>query len=159
MTSNQVAVKMIFDRWNSMMKNFNESLNAMTDEQLEHEIAPGRNRGIYLLGHLAAVHDAMIPLLGFGDKMLPELEEPFLKSADKTVADLPSAQELRNAWSRVNDALNQRFESMQPDDWFQRHTAVSEEDFAKEPYRNKLNIILTRANHLGYHHGQFILIR
>jgi hypothetical protein len=101
----------------------------------------------------------MIPLLGFGDKMLPELEEPFLKSADKTVADLPSAQELRNAWSRVNDALNQRFESMQPDDWFQRHTAVSEEDFAKEPYRNKLNIILIRANHLGYHHGQFILIR
>jgi hypothetical protein len=159
MTSNQVIVKMIFDRWYALIKNFNASLEALSDEQLEHEIAPGRNRGIYLLGHLAAVHDAMIPLLGMGDKMQPELEEPFLKSPDKAVGNLPSAKELRDAWNSVNDTLRQKFEAMQPEDWFERHTAVSAEDFEKEPHRNKLNIILTRSTHLAYHHGQFILIR
>ena len=64
MTSNQVIVKMNFDRWYALVRNFNASLEALTDDQVEHEIAPGRNRRIYLLGHLAAVHDAMIPMLG-----------------------------------------------------------------------------------------------
>ena len=159
MTSNQVTVKMIFDRWDSLIKAFNTSLEALTDEQLEHEISPGRNRGIYLLGHLAAVHDDMIRLLGFGEKMFPELAEPFLTSPDKVIDNLPPAEQLRQAWYKVNEALNQKVQTMQADAWFERHTAVSAEDFEKEPHRNKLNIMLTRTTHLAYHHGQFILIK
>lgn len=159
MTSNEIIVKMVFDRWHSLIKNFNTSLEALSDEQLQNEIAPGRNRGIYLLGHLAAVHDDMIRLLDFGDKLYPGLFDPFIKSPDKAVSNIPSAKELRDAWNKVNDTLNQKFEAMQADDWFQKHTAVSEEDFAKEPHRNKFNIILTRTTHLAYHHGQFILIK
>jgi hypothetical protein len=158
-TTNQTIVKMVFDRWHSLIKAFNASINALTDEQLQHEIAPGRNRGIYLLGHMAAVHDAMIPLLGFGDKLFPELAEPFITSPDKAVADLPPASELRAAWNKVNEFLHARFEGMGPDEWFERHTAVSAEDFEKEPHRNKLNIIFTRTTHMAYHHGQFILIK
>ena len=159
MTSNQVTVKMIFDRWDSLIKAFNTSLEALTDEQLEHEISPGRNRGIYLLGHLAAVHDDMIRLLGFGEKMFPELAEPFLTSPDKAIDNLPPAEQLRDAWYKVNEALNQKVKTMQADAWFERHTAVSAEDFEKEPHRNRLNIMLTRPTHLAYHHGQFILIK
>ncbi len=159
MTSNQVIVKMVFDRWYSLIKAFNTSLDALTDEQLAHEISPGRNRGIYLLGHLTAVHDAMMPLLGLGDVLYPELAEPFLKSADKAVATLPPATELRAAWNKVNNILDEQFAGMQAEDWFLGHTAVSAEDFTKEPHRNKLNIILTRTTHLAYHHGQFILIK
>ena len=158
-TSAQTIVKMVFDRWHSLVKAFNTSLEALSDEQLEHEISPGRNRGIYLLGHIAAVHDAMIPLLGFGDKVFPELAEPFITSPDKAVAYLPSAEELRAAWYKVNDALHHRFAGMRAEEWFERHTAVSDEDFEHEPHRNKLNIILTRTTHMAYHHGQFILIK
>jgi len=159
MDQNQAMVKMVFDRWNALIKNFSTSLDALTDEQLQHEIAPGRNRGIYLLGHLIAVHDDLTRLLGFGDKLYPELVKPFLESQDKTIAEIPSAKELRAAWSTMNETLNQHFDKMQTNDWFQKHTAVSDEDFAKEPHRNKLNIMLTRGSHLAYHHGQFILIK
>jgi hypothetical protein len=31
------------------------------------EVAPGKNRLIYLWGHLTAVHDAMLPLLVWGN--------------------------------------------------------------------------------------------
>jgi hypothetical protein len=48
---------------------------------------------------------------------------------------------------------------MKPDDWFAKHTAVSAEDFAKEPFRNKLNIIVTRTTHLQYHIGQLQLLK
>jgi hypothetical protein len=43
--------------------------------------------------------------------------------------------------------------------WFERHTSVSEEDFLKEPHRNKLNVLLNRTNHQSYHFGQMILLQ
>lgn len=159
MDTNQVMVKMVLDRWFALINNFETTLNTLTDEQLQNEIAPGRNRGIYLLGHMVAVHDDMLRLLDFGPKMYPHLFEPFVKSPDKAVADILSAKELRANWTELNNYLTQKINSLQPGDWFQPHTAVTVEDFEKEPHRNKLNIMLTRCTHLAYHHGQFILIK
>jgi hypothetical protein len=87
---------------------------------------PGRNRGIYLLGHLVAVHDDMIRLLDFGEKVYPEFFETFIKSPDKSVAEIPSAKELRSAWNTMNETLNSNFDKMQTGDWFAKHTAVSD---------------------------------
>ena len=42
-------------------------------------------------------------------------------------------------------------------DWVQRHSAVSEEDFAKDASRNRFSILLSRTNHLSYHLGQAVL--
>ncbi len=159
METNQVMVKMLLDRWYALVKNGDDFLAAVTDEQLAKEIAPGKNRGIYLLGHLVAVHDDMIRLLDFGEKQYPELFEPFIKSPDKAVTDIPSAKELRACWSAQNEYMAKKINSLTADEWFSRHTAVSEEDFAKEPHRNKLNIMLTRSTHLAYHLGQLILLK
>ena len=159
MKSNQTMVKMVLDRWYSQIKKFDTVLDSITDEQLQKEIAPNKNRGIYLLGHLIAVHDDMFPILNFGDKLYPELHEIFVKSPDKSIIEIPSAKELRAFWSKQNEVLTQKFESLQPDEWFQKHNSVSAEDFIKEPHRNKLNIIITRTNHLSYHLGQLILIK
>ncbi|WP_460552248.1 DinB family protein [Ferruginibacter profundus] len=159
MNTNQVIIKMLTDRWHGAVKNFDTVLDSITDEQLLKEIAPGKNRGIYLLGHLIAVHDDMLILMGLGDKLYPELNEPFIKSPDKTLTEIPSAQELRNCWKKQNGFLTQLFDTIQPGDWFQKHTAVSDEDFIKEPHRNKLNILLTRTTHLTYHTGQFTMLK
>jgi hypothetical protein len=158
MTTDQIMLKMTFDRWNAQIKNFDNALNALTDEQLQKEIAPGKNRGIYLLGHLIAVHDDMITLLGFGNKLYPEINEMF-KSPDRSVIEIPSAKELRSKWVKMNEVLSQQINDLKEEDWFQKHTAVSAEDFIKEPHRNKLNIIITRTSHLSYHLGQFILLK
>ena len=159
MTTTETSVKMVLDRWYALVKNFEDALGSYTDEQLQKEIAPGKNRGIYLLGHLIAVHDDMFRLLDLGEKLFPELVESFIKSPDKAVAEIPSAKELRASWSKLNDVLTQKINSLQPDEWFQKHTAVSAEDFVNEPHRNKLNIIITRSSHLAYHWGQFILLK
>lgn len=159
MANDQIFVKMILDRWNASLKNWDTLLNALSDEQLEQEIVPGKNRGIYLLGHMIAVHDDMLVLLNMGNKLYPELYEPFLKSPDKAVAELPSLKELRTYWAEQCEILKHKFEALQPQDWFEKHAAVSAEDFEKEPHRNKLNIILTRTTHLAYHTGQLILLK
>ena len=46
---------------------------------------------------------------------------------------------------------------MSSSDWVQRHSAVSEEDFAKDASRNRFSILLSRTNHLSYHLGQAVL--
>jgi len=159
MKTNQIMVKMVLDRWNASIVNCDTLLNSVTDEQLQNGIAPNKNRGIYLLGHLIAVHDDMLVLLNMGDKLYPELRKIFIDSPDKSVAEIPSAQELRARWSKQCEVLKQKFISLQPEEWFEKHTAVSAEDFIKEAHRNKLNIILTRTTHLNYHTGQLVLLK
>lgn len=154
-----MLVKMIFDRWYGSVKNCDTILNSINDEQLQKETAPNKNRGTYLLGHLIAVHDDMLRLLGMGDKQYPELFEPFIKSADKVVEQVPSAAELRKYWTKQCEELKQKFDSVTTDEWFEKHTAVSAEEFINEPHRNKLNIILTRTTHLAYHTGQLALLK
>ena len=52
------------------------------------------------------------------------------------------------------------FEEMSSSDWVQRpYSAVSAEDFAQDPSRNRFAILLSRTNHLSYHLGQAMLGR
>lgn len=159
MTTTEVFVKMVIDRWDASIKNFDALLNSLSDEDLQNEIAPGKNRGIYLLGHLIAVHDDMLVLLDAGEKLYPELHDPFLKFPDKSTTEIPSVRVLRSAWTGQCEFLKQKIDNLKPLEWFEKHTAVNAEDFAKEPHRNKLNIIITRTSHLQYHMGQMRLLK
>lgn len=159
MGANEVMVKMVLDRWFALIDRCDRVLNSTTDEELQKEIVPGKNRGVYLLGHLIAVHDDMMPILDFGDKLFPELYEPFIMYPDKAIREIPSVKELRTYWSKQNEILIQKFENLEPHEWFEKHASVSAENFEKEPHRNKLNILMTRTSHLSYHVGQLAFIK
>jgi hypothetical protein len=154
----ELFIKMAVDAWNTHYARVNKLLDELSDEQLAAEVAPGRNTGIYLLGHLVAVTDRMMPLLGFGEAMYPQLEKPFLTSPDKSGLEMPSVQVLRQYWKEVNTKLSAAIANTSPDEWFMKHTAVSEADFAKEPHRNKLNVLINRTNHQSYHLGQLVFL-
>ena len=152
--NSELIVKMVVSAWESQLSRLSKLIGSLSDEQLLSETAPGRNRGSYLLGHLVAVSDGMRPLLELGPKKYPELEDVYLKNPDKSGLPTPSMGELRSYWDEVHGALTKHFNQMQPEAWFARHTAVSEADFAKEPHRNKLNLLINRTTHMGYHFGQ-----
>jgi hypothetical protein len=154
----EIFVKMAMDGWQGEIRATNALLGKLSDEQLMQEIAPGRNRGIYLLGHLAAVHDTMLPLLRFGDPILPGLHKAFVDLPDRAVAELPPLQQLRAQWKEVNEKLFAHFTGLPADEWFTRHANISAEDFIKESHRNRLNVLLTRTNHLANHRGQLALL-
>ena len=82
---------------------------------------------------------------------------PFIDSADKAVADPIPVAELRQAWKFVHETLSAHFEQLSPAEWLERHSTVSEEDFAKEPHRNRLAILMSRTGHVSYHLGQLML--
>jgi hypothetical protein len=157
-TQSNLSVKMILMAWDAQNNYLNKLISSLTDEQLVKEIAPGKNTGVYLLGHLIAVSDGMLPLLGFGDRLFPEMEEMFIKNPDKAGQVFPSVAELKHRLEAVNIKLNSHFKSTDVSGWLSRHTVVSPEDFVKEPHRNKLNVVITRTGHMAYHIGQMRLL-
>ncbi|MDO6433696.1 DinB family protein [Flavitalea sp. BT771] len=159
MQNQPLFVKMGLLTWEGQLKRVTSLFNSLTDEQLSKEIAPGRNTGIYLMGHLIAVHDAILPLFGLGERLHPELEETFISSPDKSGKPIPSLLQLRAYWTEVHGHLGERLASLSEEQWLQRHNSVSEEDFIKEPHRNKLNVLIGRASHIAYHLGQLVLLK
>ena len=158
-TQLNLLVKMTLTAWGAQNNYLKNLISSLSDEQLSKEIAPGRNTGIYLLGHLIAVSDAMLPLLGFGERLFPELEKVFITSPDNSGLQMPGITELKEKLDTVNAKLATHFQSTSVDEWLSRHTAVSPEDFVKEPHRNKLNIVISRTNHMANHIGQMLLIK
>ena len=157
--NNESLIKMITDSWRKQIMATNKIFDNLSDEELLHEVSPGRNRGIYLLGHLTAVHDRMLPLLRFEEARYPELKPVFIDSPDKAVEAIPSALQLRQQWTEVNEALSNHIKSLPADEWLTRHSNISEEDFMKEPNRNRLNVLLDRTIHLSNHRGQLLLLQ
>jgi hypothetical protein len=156
-TADKLSVQVAISSWRLIVQRVNKAFSNLTDDQLSREVAPGRNRLIYLWGHLTAVHDAMFPILGLGERLHPELDAIFVSSPDKADAQLPPVGELRKYWNEINDKLLSQFASLSEDEWLQRHNAVSEEDYAKDPTRNRLAVLLSRTNHMSYQLGQIAL--
>lgn len=150
---------MAMQAWETNLKRMNDTFASLTDEQMMADIVPGRNRPLYLLGHMAAVHDRMLPLLGLGERKMEHLDNAFLINPDKAVVELPSIAELRAHYAEANESINRQMGLLRGDEWFEKHTSVSEEDFAKEPHRNKLSILNSRAHHVSYHLGQLMMAK
>jgi len=143
--------------WKAQIERADKLFGSLSSEEVLREIAPGKNRLLYLWGHLTAIHDAMLPLLGLRERFHPEFDVAFVSNPDKSRTAIPSHEEVRRVWQTVNGELSKRFEKMSWPDWLQRHVAVSEEDFAKDASRNRFSVLLSRTNHLSYHLGQAVL--
>lgn len=142
--------------WKQQISRVDQLLASSSDADLEREVAPGRNRLYYLVGHLASVHDRMFPLLGVGERLHPELDKPFLEESDSKQAVMSTA-ELRRAWSDINTKLTGALEKLEPSVWLTRHNSVSDEDFAKDPLRHRLSVLMNRTAHAAFHIGQMRL--
>ena len=101
-TQQEIFIKTALDAWNTYIDRTGRLFDSLTNEQLNQQVAENRNTALYLLGHLAAVHDGMLPLLGFQDRLYPALEAVFVKSPDRSGLEKPAADLLRQNWNEVN---------------------------------------------------------
>jgi hypothetical protein len=160
MNPNTQLIATAIHAWRLTVDRTSKTLASFSDDDLQLEVAPGKNRVYYLMGHLAATHDRLFPLLRLGERLHPELDSQFLENPDRKFSgDEVAPADLRTIWSEVNQKLIEAFESLQPHEWLQRHNSVSEEDFAKEPLRNRLAVLISRLSHAAYHEGQMRLVR
>lgn len=148
---------MITDAWQSGSEKINKLLTSLSDEDLEMEIAPGKNKAKLIVALLAAMNDSTINVLNIGEIINPDVFNYF-KNDDRTLPIPATTKEIRQYWLTSYQWINSKIKDFTPDDWFEKHSAISKEDFEKQPERNKLNVILNRAQKMEYFSGQLVLL-
>jgi uncharacterized damage-inducible protein DinB len=147
----------VLNSWKSVSHRFSEVISQLSDEDLKQEIAPGRNRALYVVGHVAATNDRLFPLLGIGQRRYRDLDSVYIDQPDRAADDPVAPSALKAASDDVARRISEALERFTPEEWLEKHTAVSDEDFAKDPGRNRLAVVLSRTNHMSYHLGQIML--
>src|SRR5260370_3055224 len=115
--------------WRSNVDRAGKLFGNLSQEQLLQEVAPGKNRVIYLWGHLTAFNDALIPLLGFGSRIHPELDLMFVSNPDRTVPTILLGEDLNIICQETRQILWLAFSKLSFAHCLQKHGAVSVEDF------------------------------
>lgn len=156
MTNEEILVATVVTNWSLTMSRVRKTLANLSDEEFEREVAPGRNRVRYLVGHLAAFQDRLVELIKIGERRHRELDI-FIDQPDRSFQDSFSRAELVQIFSERTDVIDATLPSLRPSDWLKAHAAVSEEDFAREPFRNRLAVLDNRMGHAALHIGQIRL--
>ena len=117
MTTEKSLIDSALRGWKSNVERADKLFGDLSPGQLEQEVAPGKNRLIYLWGHLAAVNDALLPLLGIGERLHPEFDGMFISSPDKSVPLTVSGQSLKAAWREIHQKLWEGFSKFSASDW------------------------------------------
>jgi hypothetical protein len=158
MTPDQILIAAAISSWQQVVTRIGALCSGLDDEELSVEVAPGRNRILYLWGHLTAVHDAMFSVLRTGERLHPELDAFFITQPDRSTP-LPTSAEIARCWEAIHTALLSTFATLGPHEWLERHANVSAEEFGQNPTRNRLAVLLSRTNHASYHLGQMMLAK
>jgi len=158
MTPDGVLIPAAISSWEQVVTRVGTLCLSCTEEELLVDVAPGKNRIIYLWGHLTAIHDGMFSVLRLGERLHPELDAVFIAQPDRSVP-LPTSAEIAKCWEGAHTELLSRFTTLSPNEWLERHGNVSAEEFERNPSRNRLAVLLSRTNHASYHLGQMMLAK
>lgn len=71
MTTEEILASTALNSWKLVIGRVNEGIASLDEERLQRPVAPGKNRLLYLLGHLTVTHDRMFPMLGLGEAPAP----------------------------------------------------------------------------------------
>lgn len=158
MNPRSIVTQLAINQWELVSRRATQLLNQLSNEALDRPVAPGKNTGKYIVGHLIAIHDAMPSILGLGESKYPELVDCYVKQADGLVNSPKTVPELRQLWDETHMRIGKLINSLPEDDWLLRHTTMTDDEFNTNPLRNRLSILLTRTNHFSYHIGQLRLL-
>jgi DinB superfamily len=148
------ATQLCLLQWNAYNKRIQKVIDSLQDDNFSKPITPGGNSPSWLMGHLADTDDKLFELFAIRPRMYPELEKIYHHDRNTNQLGHLSKDELNVKWKAITAELDNTFQKMTDADWLGRHQAVSEEDFAKEPHRNKLSVLLSRVGHKASHLGQ-----
>ncbi len=89
MNAEQIIIDSALAFWKATVDRATKLIDDLWDEDTAEPVAPGSNRVVYVLGHLTAVHHRMLPLLGLGERVHPEMDVSVVTNPDRAIDDLP----------------------------------------------------------------------
>lgn len=149
-------VRMVLLSWQSSHRSVDNFLAKTPVDDFDKEVAPGRNTIGWIIAHLASVNDDLLALYGTGDPVNAEMAKTFRGGQGK-VEHAYTGKQMADYWKASAANINRVIAGFTNEEWFSRHTRISDEDFKNEPHRNRLNVLMNRAGHISYHMGQLAL--
>lgn len=147
----RIFTRIAVNTWKATVGRFDDIVAACSDEELEREVTSGKSRLFYLIGHLTALHDRLLPMLGLGERRHAELDAEFSDERDAHRASGFSPRRVRQAWNDVNAALLAGMERLTPEQWLEKPAAVDR--------ANRLSVLLDWTDHVSLHSTQVRLTR
>lgn len=144
-------------QWDTYNKRMQNAIDTISNEKFNQAIIVNGNSPSWLLGHLVDTDDKLLELFGIGKRIFPELSTIYHHERGTNQQGHLTKAELSTKWNTVVAELDTAFKNMTEADWLARHMSVTEEDFKKEPHRNKLNVFLSRIAHKASHLGQIAM--
>jgi hypothetical protein len=136
----------------------NMYLDAIKDDELMIEIVPGRNHGIWILGHLIASDDDLSLYINKEPMLYPELQELFKQGS--TLQDInkyPPIPELREKWKKVCEK-NEKLFSQITDEMLDQYHEMITGDPEKDYFKTKEVVIINWTLHQIHMAGQLALL-
>lgn len=157
MTNDEILIHSALSVWRLYDTRIIRAFHPLSEAELQKEVAPGRNRLLYLWGHLTAVSDSLFPLLTIGPKLYPDLESMFLSNPDGAVSNYYTGAQVKEASAQIHQALWHAFNRWTVREWLAPHAAAKH--LNGDPTRNRFSVMVNRTAHMAYHLGQAILAK
>jgi len=143
-----------FQRQHEMMIEWvNGIIEPLSDEEFKMELSPGKNNGVWLLGHLIVSDDDFSEFMGKGEAIFPQYIIFFGQGSKILPAEsYPPVTELKDAWKKVCDKNRKIYSGLSDDELQQPHALVK--DFDIDYFKTKERVIMAWHLHQLYHAGQ-----
>jgi DinB family protein len=152
----RLFTRIAVNTWKATVGRFDDVVAGSSDEDLEREVTPGKSRLAYLIGHLTALHDRLLPVLGLGERRHAELDAEFAEERDDHRAIPLSPRHLRQLWNDVNAALVTGMERLTPEQWLEPPASGAAPSVAAP---NRLSVLLAWTAHVSLHATQLRITR
>ena len=156
MSSNPITER-FYKQWKIYTSWITGNLNALSDEELKVELVPGKNHGVWILGHLIESEDDLSKYLGKGDMLFPEYEQIFGQGSTLMPLDkYPSVSTLREQWKQVLEKNDKILSQFKDEEWEQKQALYKEGE--DNFFTTKGSCIMIWNLHQAYHHGQLAVL-
>lgn len=132
-------------------------INSLSDDDLKKEISPGKNHGVWLLGHLITCEDDFALFMGKGVITYLNYHEMFSEGTKlQPVENYPPISEMREKWKEMLIKNKKIYDELIDDELEEPYskTENSISDFCK----TKKDIAVHWQVHLMYHAGQLSVL-
>jgi hypothetical protein len=153
-------VKLLYEQWKNMVFWVEMYLKLLSDEDLQQEITPGGNNGIWLLGHLIASEDDLAEFIGDGEILFPEYQEKFKKGGNiLSVESCPTTKQLKEDWKKVLAKNEKLYASLTDEELSSPHNKILDDDIENDFFKTKERCISFWHFHQVHHAGQLALLK
>lgn len=147
-----------YEQWKIYTNWINGHLSKLSDEQLKHTIAPGKNHGVWLLGHLIESEDDLCKYLGKGPMLFPQYEALFGQGSTlRSVEEYPPISQLRSEWQQILERNDTLLSQIKDEEWNEPHALLTPEQ-PDDFFRTKGRCISIWQLHQMYHCGQLTVL-